>query len=179
MENSRAFRTLSHSHAAPSAWSLPVRFVQARVQITRRDAVEDHGDRDLEEQKNRQSPRQRIKRVPNLAVRPRILLRRELISGGAPQHTRSIRQRASDSEELRGVRDGSMPDLATSGRRRTPSALPDRTSSMTDPSVPERLWWAVRKSKLAPDKPIRWRIRTRDLAFLRPNDRAPDRGWYP
>ena len=54
----------------------------------------------------------------------------------------------------------------------------DRTFN-DDPSVPERLWWAIRKSKLAPDKPIRWRIRTRDLAFLRPNDRAPDRGWYP
>jgi hypothetical protein len=48
-----------------------------------------------------------------------------------------------------------------------------------DPSVPERLWWAVRKSELAPDRAIRWRIRTRDLAFQGPNDRAPDRGWYP
>jgi hypothetical protein len=48
-----------------------------------------------------------------------------------------------------------------------------------DPSVPERLWWAVRKSNLAPNKPIRWRVHTRDLAFLGADDHAPDRGWYP
>jgi hypothetical protein len=45
-----------------------------------------------------------------------------------------------------------------------------------------RLSWTVSRSRLAPDRVVRWRVHTHDIGFDprgRHDDRAPDAGWDP
>jgi hypothetical protein len=59
-----------------------------------------------------------------------------------------------------------------------------RIPVICDPGVSDasKLWWSVRRGRLHPDKPIRWRILTFDPGAPttdQRDDRAPDSGWYP